>query len=92
MMVNKTFPRIKNAKPRIILGLIMSSSMASVLSLVLTISSVGFVPDFFSIWLHRLGLSLLVGPPIALMLLPMVMRLVGIILRISPTELGANKK
>ncbi len=74
-------PRIKTAKPRIILGLIMSAAMATVLSFVLTISYVGLAPDFLSIWLHRLEISLLVGPPIALLLLPVVMKLVGKILK-----------
>ncbi len=80
MMVT-VVPRIKTAKPRIILGLIMSTTMATVLSFVLTITYVGLAPDFLSIWLHRLEISLLVGPPIALLLLPVIMKLVGKILK-----------
>ena len=73
--------RLKSAKPRIVLGLIMSITMATVLSLVLTISYVGFAQDFLSIWLHRLGMSILVGPPISLMILPLVMKIVTKILK-----------
>jgi hypothetical protein len=81
MVIKETLPRINTAKPRLMLGLIMSSAMATVLSFVLTLSYVGFTPDFLSIWLHRLELSLIVGPPVALALLPLVMKLVGRILK-----------
>ena len=81
MMVKAVIPRIKNAKPRIVLGLVMSAAMATVLSFVITLSYTGFVPNFLSIWMNRLTLSLSVGPPIALMLLPLVMKLVGKIFR-----------
>ena len=81
MMLKAVIPRIKNAKPRIVLGLVMSAAMATVLSFVITLSYTGFVPNFLSIWMNRLTLSLSVGPPIALMLLPLVMKLVGKIFR-----------
>ncbi len=77
MMVKAVIPRIKNAKPRIVLGLIMSAAMATVLSFVITLSYTGFTPNLLSIWIQRLVISLSVGPPIALMLLPLVMKLVG---------------
>jgi len=81
MMVKAVIPRIKNAKPRIVLGLIMSAAMATVLSFVITLSYTGFTPNLLSIWIQRLVISLSVGPPIALMLLPLVMKLVGRIFR-----------
>jgi len=46
-----------------------------------TLSYTGFVPNFLSIWMNRFTLSLSVGPPIALILLPLVMKLVGRIFR-----------
>jgi len=81
MMVKAVIPRIKNAKPRIVLGLVMSAAMATVLSFVITLSYTGFTPNLLSIWIQRLVISLSVGPPIALMLLPLVMKLVGKIFR-----------
>ena len=75
--------KLKSAKPRIVIGLIMSITMAAVLSLVLTISYVGFSSDFLSIWLHRLGISLLVGPPISIVILPVVMKMAAKILKTS---------
>lgn len=80
-MVKETILKLKTAKPRILLGLIMSSAMATILSFVLTFSYVGFSPDFLTIWLHRLELSLIVGPPVALTLFPLVTKLIGKILR-----------
>ncbi len=104
-MMNKQIARIKNAKSRIVLGLIMSRfgsnlhslypssrivlglimsiAMAAILSFVITLSYAGFVPNLLSIWMQRLVISLTVGPPIALMLLPLVMKLVGKIVRES---------
>ena len=81
MMIKAVIPRIKNAKPRIVLGLVMSAAMATVLSFVITLSYTGFTPNLLSIWIQRLVISLSVGPPIALMLLPLVMKLVGKIFR-----------
>ena len=81
MMIKEVIPRIKNARPRIVLGLVMSVAMATVLSFVITLSYAGFVPNFLSIWMNRLTLSLAVGPPIALVLLPLFMKLVGKIFR-----------
>ncbi len=74
---------IKKAKSRIILGLIMSVTMATVLSFVITLSYAGFVPNLLSIWMQRLVISLTVGPPVALVLLPLVIRLVGKIVRLD---------
>ncbi len=76
-IVKETIPRINAAKPRLLLGLMMSSSMSTVLSFVLTLSTVGFTPNFFSVWAQRLELSLMIGPPVALTLLPFVTKLVG---------------
>ena len=81
MMIKEVIPRIKNARPRIVLGLVMSAAMATVLSFVITLSYTGFTPNLLSIWIQRLVISLSVGPPIALMLLPLVMKLVGKIFR-----------
>ncbi len=82
-MMKQQIARIKNAKSRIILGLIMSIAMATILSFVITLSYAGFVPNLLSIWMQRLVISLTVGPPIALMILPLVMKLVGKIVRES---------
>ena len=81
MMVKEVISRIKNAKSRIVLGLVMSVAMATVLSFVITLSYTGFAPNLLSIWMNRLAISLSVGPPVALTLLPIVMKLVGKILR-----------
>ena len=81
MMINKVTAKIKNAKPRIVLGLIMSMSMATALSFVITVSYTGFSPNFLSIWMQRLVVSLMVGPPIALTILPLALKLVGKIFR-----------
>ncbi|HWY34808.1 MAG TPA: DUF2798 domain-containing protein [Nitrosopumilaceae archaeon] len=83
MMINKVTARIKNDKPRIVLGLIMSMTMATALSFVITVSYTGFSPNFLSIWMQRLVVSLTVGPPIALTILPFAMKLVGKIVRES---------
>lgn len=83
MMINKVTARIKNDKPRIVLGLIMSMTMATALSFVITVSYTGFGPNFLSIWVQRLVVSLTVGPPIALTILPFAMKLVGKIFRTS---------
>jgi len=80
-MMNQQIARIKNAKPRIVLGLIMSITMATALSFVITVSYTGFGPNFLSIWMQRLVVSLIVGPPIALTILPFAMKLVGKIFR-----------
>lgn len=80
-LVKNAVLSIKNAKPRIVLGLIMSMSMAVILSFVLTLSYTGFSPNYLSVWVHRLALSLAIGPPIALMLLPLAIKLVGTVLR-----------
>lgn len=82
-VMNKQIVRIKNAKSRIALGLIMSTSMAIILSFAMTVSYAGFVPNLFSIWIQRLVISLVIGPPVALILLPLVMRLVSRIVRES---------
>ena len=81
MMINKVTARIKNAKPKIVLGLIMSMTMATALSFVITLSYAGFSPNFLSIWMQRLVVSLTVGPPIALIILPFALKLVGKIFR-----------
>ena len=75
--------RIKNDKPRIVLGLIMSMSMATALSFIITVSYTGFSANFLSIWIQRLVVSLTVGPPIALTILPFAMKLVGKMFRTS---------
>jgi len=80
-MMNQQIAWIKNAKPRIVLGLIMSITMATALSFVITLSYTGFSPNFLSIWMQRLVVSLTVGPPIALAILPFAMKLVGKIFR-----------
>ncbi len=80
-MINKVTARIRNDKPRIVLGLIMSMAMATALSFIITISYTGFSPNFLSIWVQRLVVSLTVGPPIALTILPFAMKLVGKIFR-----------
>lgn len=80
-MMNQQIAWIKNAKPRIVLGLIMSMTMATALSFVITLSYTGFSPNFLSIWMQRLVVSLTVGPPIALAILPFAMKLVGKIFR-----------
>ncbi|MDC8451741.1 MAG: DUF2798 domain-containing protein [Candidatus Nitrosotalea sp.] len=61
----------------------MSTSMAIILSFAMTVSYAGFVPNLFSIWIQRLVISLAIGPPVALILLPLVMRLVSRIVRES---------
>lgn len=81
MMIKEVIGRIKNAKSRILLGLVMSAAMATVLSFVITLSYTGFVPSLLSIWMKRLAISLSVGPPIALMLMPLALKLVGKIVR-----------
>jgi len=81
--MNQQIAWIKNAKPRIVLGLIMSITMATSLSFVITLSYTGFSSNFLSIWMQRLVVSLTVGPPIALTILPFAMKLVGKIFRTS---------
>ena len=81
MMINKVTARIKNAKSRIVLGLIMSMTMATALSFVITLSYTGFAPNFLSIWMQRLVISRTVGPPIALTILPFALKLAGKIFR-----------
>ncbi len=90
-MMNQLTARIKNAKSRIILGLIMSVTMATVLSFVITLSYAGFVPNLLSIWIQRLVISLTVGPPVALVLLPLVIRLVGKIVRLDISLSGQGE-
>lgn len=82
-VINKQIVRIKNAKSKIALGLIMSTSMAIILSFAMTLSYAGFAPNLFSIWAQRLAISLVIGPPVALILLPLVARLVSKIVRES---------
>jgi Cu/Ag efflux pump CusA len=88
-MMNKQIVRIKNAKSRIALGLIMSTSMAIILSFAMTLSYAGFTPNLFSILMQRLAISLVIGPPVALILLPIVMRLVSKIVRESSQKKDA---
>jgi len=86
MMINKVTARIKNAKSRIVLGLIMSITMATALSFIITLSYAGFAPNFLSIWMQRLVISITVSPPIALTILPFAMKLVGKIFRTRRIE------
>lgn len=77
IMIKKTIQKIKTAKARLMLGVIMSSVVAAILSFVLTFSTIGFSPDFLSIWVHRLGLSLIVGPPTTITLFPYATKFVA---------------
>jgi hypothetical protein len=54
----------------IVLPLILSFLMTSVVSLISTLRSVGFIPGFVSLWLGAWALSWIVAFPLLLLALP----------------------
>jgi len=55
----------------------MSLGMSFVMSMVLTIINLGFVPDFLAKWLRALLIGFAVGFPTSLVIIPLVRRIVN---------------
>jgi len=60
----------------VLFGALMSLGMSFSMSLTLTITNLGFVPDFFERWLRAFAIGFVVSFPTSLIIIPFVRRAV----------------
>lgn len=65
----------------IVMPLILSVLMTCVVSLISTLRSIGWSPDFFEVWPGAWALSWLVAFPVLLLVLPVVRKLTAMIVQ-----------
>ncbi len=65
----------------IVMPLILSIFMTCLISMVSTLRGIGPVPGFWGIWLGAWGISWLIAFPTLLIVLPIVRRLTGLMVR-----------
>ena len=64
--------------------LVLSILMSLIVSGVSTLRSLGFSPDYFSVWPMAWLLSWVVAFPTLLMVMPLVRRIVGLVVQPAP--------
>lgn len=69
----------------IVMPFVLSLLMTFVVSAIATLRSLGFTPDFATIWMSGWALSWLIAFPTLLLVLPLVRRIVGLVVE-SPAR------
>ncbi len=69
MKINKKYTNV-------LFALFMGLSMGLIISFILTLLNIGFIPNFFFIWMRGFGLGFAVAFPTALIIMPYVRKII----------------
>jgi len=60
----------------LLMGIVMGVFMSFLMSLVVTFMNLGFVPDFFFIWMRAWGAAFVISLPIVIVVFPIAKKIV----------------
>ncbi|MDD2684978.1 MAG: DUF2798 domain-containing protein [Gallionella sp.] len=70
-------------KFHLVFSIIMAAMMVFIMTFVITLTNVGWVPNFISLWLHAFSVAYVVAVPIIFFLAPVARKLTGRMLGVT---------
>jgi hypothetical protein len=70
-------------KFHLVFSIIMAAMMVCIMTFVITLTNVGWVPNFISLWLHAFSIAYVVAVPIIFFLAPVARKLTGHMLGVT---------
>ena len=71
-------------KFHLVFSMVMGAMMIFIMTFVITLVNVGFVPHFFQTWMKAFGIAYIVGVPVIFFLAPVARQLTGKLLGVKP--------